>query len=74
MKKHQGKLTRRFSSLLFYPCLISSGGFAQCFVACGKEDNRNEGEEEGREIANVPPPEDDTEVFSVPREEHLWLS
>lgn len=74
MKKHQGKLTRRFFSLLFYPFLISSGGFAQCFVACGKEDDREEGEEESGEIANMPPPEDDTEVFGIPREEHLRLS
>ena len=74
MKKHQGELTRGFISLLFYPFLISSGGFAQCFVAYGKEDDRDEGEEESGEIANMPPPEDDTEVFGIPREEHLRLS
>lgn len=70
----QGKLTRRSFCLLFYPFLVSSGGFAQCFVACGEEDDGDEGENEGRQIVNAPPAEDDTETLSVPVEEHLCLS
>ncbi len=73
IKKNQGKLTRRFFGLLFYVFLISSGGFAQRFVACSQEDDSGKGEQEGCETANVPPAEDDAEVFGVPVEEHLRL-
>ena len=44
------------------------------FVGHAEEDDAEEGEEERPGAADVPPWEDDTEVFGVPGEEHVLES
>ena len=44
------------------------------FVGHAEEDDAEEGEEERPRAADVPPWEDDAEVFGVPGEEHVLES
>ena len=53
----------------------AAGEFAEKLVPSREGDDPEEGHDEGEGASDVPPTEDETEVFSGPGEEHLgrWL-
>lgn len=51
--------------------IISSRDLAHGLVACGKEDDCEEGEDQGTGARHVPTAEDNAEIFGIPGEQHL---
>lgn len=53
--------------------VVSAGDFAYGFVACGKQDDSEERENEGGGARDMPAFEDNAKVLRAPSEQHLWL-
>jgi hypothetical protein len=53
------------------PALEAAGLGSEGLVGSGQGDNSDEGEQQARRAADVPPSEDDAEVGGIPGEVHL---
>lgn len=67
---HTGHLAGGLGAVYF----VASANFPHEFVARGKYDDAEQGEDKTQCRVDVPSAEDDTEVGSIPREEHLAIT
>lgn len=67
---HTGQFAGRLGAVYF----IASANFPHEFVAGGKNDDAEQGEDKTQCRVDVPSAEDDAEVGGIPREEHLAMT